>query len=364
MISKETITPFQLFFILIHAQIGVGIISMPHEVFLKADSDSWISVILAGIIIQITILMFGVLMLRFPTTNLFGIIDLLFGKWLGKMLIIAYSIYFLILGGIFLARFALILKTWMMPLTPQWTLMALMIIFAIYTVKEGIQVIARFFVLASLVLFVFIGFAIYSLKDGTFMNILPIGQSGALSVIKGVESTLHSFQGFESLLLIYPFVRSNKKDLVKTATLANLFVTLFYLFFVFVSLLVFSPREFSRVPEPILYLVKSFSFTIVERPDLIFTSIWIVLVATTLITILYVSFLGLSEITNSKHKKVLIYIAAGIIFFLALNFYGEYRNQFVAKFFNPFILLFAFGLPLLCTVITIVFNKKKEESNE
>src|SRR5690625_1843888 len=363
MISEEKITNFQLLFILIHSQIGIGIITMPNEVFMKAKVDGWISVLLAGIIIQIIILIFGFLMARFPSQQLYNIMQSLLGKWLGKLFILFYTIYFICLAGIFFAKFAVIIKSWMMPLTPKWILILLIMALAIYAAIERLQIIARFFIISFIVIVIFIIASTYTLKDANLIYVLPIAGSGLTPILKGIPTTLYSFQGFEYLLLIFPIVNSNRKGIIKTATIANLFVTLFYTYTVLLSLLFFSPNELKLIPEPNLYLFKSLNFEIIERPDLIFTSIWIVIVVTTLIMIFYVSSLGLTVFINANHRKISVFIVAGISFFLAMTIIGEYQISSVAKIFNPFIFLFAIGLPILFTIIAITFKKKEQKDN-
>lgn len=105
------------------------------------------------------------------------------------------------------------------------------------------------------------------------------------------------------------------------------------------------------------------NFEIIERPDLIFTSLWIVIVVTTLIMIFYVSSLGLTVLINASHRKISVFIVAGISFFLAMTIIGEYQISSVAKIFNPFIFLFAIGLPILFILIAITFKKKEQKDN-
>ncbi|RST59222.1 spore gernimation protein [Siminovitchia terrae] len=360
MIGKKEITQFQLIFLLIHSQVGVGVVSLPFDVFMKAKGDSWISILLTGVIIQIAILLFGALMMRFPSSHLYGIAQSLFGKVIGKMIVILYSIYFIYFGSLVLEKFSYILKAWMMPLTPKWLLLVLMVVTAVYIVKGNLQLIARFFVIASVVLIGFIGFAAYALKDANLTFILPVGANGVLPVIHGINPSLYAFQGFELLLIFHPFVQSDKKGVLKAATIANIFVTLFYLFLVLTCLLFFSPEEFKLVPEPVLYLIKAFTFRIIERPDLLFTSMWIVLVATTFMSALYISSLGLSVAMNSNKIKKFVILTASICFGLAMFFHGKYEIASISRIYNNFLVFtFALGLPILFLLVSIIFNKKE-----
>ncbi|GIN57956.1 germination protein [Lederbergia ruris] len=360
MIGKKEITQFQLIFLLIHSQVGVGVITLPFDVFMEAKGDGWISVLLTGAFIQIMIFLFGALMVRFPTNNLYGIVQSLFGKWIGKLFVFLYSMYFIAIGGLILAKFAYILKAWMMPLTPKWLLLLLMVFTAVYIVKENLQLMVRFFFLSTIVLIGFIGLTAYALKDANLTFILPIGTNGVLPIIQGMERGLYAFQGFELLLIIYPFVQSKKKGVIKAATMANIFTTLFYSFLVLTSLLFFSPEEFKLVPEPVLYLIKAFSFRIIERPDLLFTSMWIVLAATAFMNTIYASSLGLSTVMNSNKIRNYVIIAACICFLLALTFHETYEIATISRIYNNFVVFpFALGLPILFLLISIIFNKKE-----
>src|SRR5690625_4081723 len=116
----KKISPFQLSLLLIHGQIGVGMITLASDVHADAKTDSWISVIIGGIFIQIIIFVFGFLTKRFPNDTLFEMTINIFGKYIGKVIVFLYTIYFMFVGAILLAKYIVILKTWMMPLTPKW----------------------------------------------------------------------------------------------------------------------------------------------------------------------------------------------------------------------------------------------------
>ena len=170
---------------------------------------------------------------------------------------------------------------------------------------------------------------------------------------------MFSFQGFELLLMFYPFVRAEPKAILKVATFSNVFVTLFYTLLVFVSLTVFSPNELKITPEPVLYLVKSFSFRIIERPDLLFTSMWIVLVATTFICLLFVTTLGLTTMINSTKLGRYALIIGGICLIGGTSLQGIFSIESVSKFVNHLVVPLLYGLPLLILLISMMLKKKE-----
>lgn len=360
MVSKREITSFQLVFLLIHMQVGVGVISLPYDIFIKTKNDSWIPVLITGIVIQIMILLFGALMKRFPTNNLYGIVSVLFGKFFGNMITILYSVLYIFAGSLILTKFVFVLKTWMMPHTPKWILLSLICFTAVFIVKDNLQIIARFMVISSVVFIGFIGSATYALKYAHFSYILPVGANGIMPIIEGLPPSLFAFQGFELLLFIYPFVQSTRKSILKAASIANIFVTLFYLLLVIVSTLFFSVAEFRIVPEPVLYLIKAFSFRIIERPDLLFTAMWIVLVVTTLIGVTYIASLGLATITRAENLRNYAIFVVSIIFLGALPIDNMNTISSMGKIHDYIIVPFFYGLPIILLFVSIVLNKKEE----
>lgn len=357
--NLKKITSFQLLFLLIHAQIGVGIITLPNEIFMKAKSDSWISVLLAGLVIQLAILIYGFLMRRYPSKNLYEVMTVIFGKIIGKILVGIYILYFIFLGSVFFARFVLILKTWMMPLTPKPVLVGIIALLSIYAVRGSLQSISRFFMLASAVIFFYFVFAIYSFKDGNITYILPIGDTGVMPILAGASTAALAFQGYEYFLFLYPVVRANTNEVLKTATLANILVTIFYTIVVLANSLFFSEEEFKLVPEPLLYLIKSFTFKIIERPDLIFTTLWIVLVTTTSIMILYIASLGVVSLFESGNRTIYVLIIALLAYSISLFFNGVYDVVKVSKLLSPLVLIFSLFFPAFMSLIVVIFNKRE-----
>src|SRR5699024_10866740 len=132
--------------------------------------------------------------------------------------------------------------------------------------------------------------------------ILPVGQNGVLPVLKGSLIASYSFQGFEYLLFLAPFVLGTSRQITITASITNWFITGFYTFVMIANQLFFSGEELKLITEPIFYLVKSFSFRIIERPDLLFISLWIVLVITSTVILFYIISLGLASIVNTNRR--------------------------------------------------------------
>lgn len=359
--QKNNLMPYQAFFILIHAQIGLGIISMPYDVFLKARTDSWISVLLTGVFVQVIIMVFALIMQRYPEHTFQELLEALFGKVLSKLLLFAYVAYFLLLCSMLLARYAITLSTWMMPLTPKWIVVVLMVCIVVYGASAGLQVMSRFFLIASVIFVVYFLFACYALKDASITFILPIGSTGWKGILGGIDPSFSAFQGYEIMLLMYPFIAGTPKKKWRVATLANGSVTFFYTFIVFVTIVFLSKEEIELTPEPLLYLVKSFTFKIIERPDLIFTSIWLVLVATTIMVVFFHAHLVAQFIVKDDKSPRVLYLLAIIVFLISFIPTGIYEVNNWLVLYRPVTYTFAVGLPILYAIVALLQKRKGGE---
>ncbi|MFS0637690.1 endospore germination permease [Mesobacillus foraminis] len=347
--GKNKITKKQLVFMIIQAQIGVGILSLPHDVGVIAKQDAWMSTLLAGVLSQFIILVIWGLSRKFPSLSLYQILPKLLGRVLGKVLTISYSLYFMVTGALVLARYSDIIDKWILPRTPNWITMLLILITCIYIVNAGLTSIARFYVLVSPILILLIVLISYSMKDANFLYLFPVGDSSIPTIVKGSKEAAFSMLGFELFLFIHPYVQASGKEKLKAITAANIFVTFYYTFMVFASLVFFeTSTDIALTPEPLLYMIKAYSFQVLERTDLFFLSLWLIVVATSIGNWLFLSSMGLASLVRKKHYASFLPFVACIYLILALipdqsrDF--EHFNQFLGPTHYIFIVIIPFVL--------------------
>lgn len=310
--NNISITKFQLFFILIQGQIGIGLLSLPHDVQKTANGSAWISTIVAGIAVQLILTIYWLLLRRFPNTIFTTITQKILGRFLGRVLNFVIYLYFILIGSFSAVLFIRLVNAWLLPLTPPWVLSIIILIASIYLTISDLRIIARFFVLASSLLLLLLCMAFLSFfLDKEFQYILPIGYSGIKNILMGSNNSLLSMLGFESTLIIFPFILNNKKGVLKTISLSNLFITSFYTFFIFLCLIIFSPSQLVLIREPILYLFKGLHYNMIDRLDLVFISIWIVPMTTSIIIYLFLA----SKTISYKNSYPKIVVLNGIIIF-------------------------------------------------
>lgn len=355
--NKDMITYQQFFFLLIHTQSGVGVLSLPYDMHNSVHSDGWISILLAGMLVQGILFAYLLLFRRFESQNLLEIASLLLGKKLGKVISLFYSLYFLSVGSLILVLYIRIINRWILPYTPNWIIGSLLVLAGIYLCVDGLKVLARFYTLVTPLMFILFLLISYTLKDANIYYILPIGQAGIKNIIFGSKDAFLSMLGFEVVLMTFPLVMGSNRKKFKVMSFANLFITLLYTYLIIISFIYFSPDELKIIPEPLLYMLKSYTFNVIERTDLLFLSIWIIMVFTSFGTYLFFAArCGKSLLKNAEHKKLIYYLALtsfGISLFAETNIhFAESMSRYITNVSFAFLLF-----PILLLLVSYLLKK-------
>ncbi|MGM7700774.1 GerAB/ArcD/ProY family transporter [Pseudalkalibacillus sp. Hm43] len=351
--KSESITKYQLLFMILQTQIGVGVLGLPYSVHKVSKSDGWISVILAGLIVQLMILVIWALVRKYPGETIYGIAEQVTGKFFGKIIAGLYILYATIISTLILILFQDILKLWVLPNTPKSVIMFLMLFASLYLVKERIRVIARFYLFVTSMVPVLIILTFISFPDvAEYRYLFPIGQAGALKILVGAHSVLISMLGFEMLLLLFKYVDANDRSIIKSVSIANGITTVIYVFLTIISYVVFSPKEIEIVPQPVLYMLKAITFKIVERIDLLFLSIWIVIVTTSLMSYLLFASKGLSHFMKKEEHKKAAYVLAIPIYLLALIPQDKFQIEQISTYIGYASYLFIAIFPIVLWILS------------
>ncbi|WP_028403399.1 GerAB/ArcD/ProY family transporter [Ectobacillus panaciterrae] len=359
--QKNKITQGQFALFIIQSQIGISILPLPFRLHPIAKGGGWISVLIAGAAVQIILVVIWALMKRFPSSTVYEISSQLMGRFLGKVIALAYIVYFLVLGGTAMLTFSNIISQWMLPQTPKWAVLALEVIIGFYLSRESLRTIARYFVLVCFLIPLLILLVAYGYTNVDFTFIHPLQEAGWWNILKGAKETVTAFYGFEILLIIYPFVEGQSGGKLKALFFANGFVTLFYTFTVFTCLITFNPEQFEMIPEPVLYLIKSYRFHIVNRPDLIFLSIWLPIITTSVSIYYYAAAKGIQYLFRSDNHKKAVPYAALICFAVALIPQTPSDVELLGKVVDKAAYGFVGGGPLLLLLLSYILKKKERE---
>ncbi|WFD10173.1 GerAB/ArcD/ProY family transporter [Tepidibacter hydrothermalis] len=153
---------------------------------LDAKQDLWITVILSIFMALPVVILFGRLHVIFPQKDLFDIIEICFGKFIGKIIIMLFTFFCFETGSEVLRNFGQFVNIVTLHDTPLVIPDTIMIILCIWAVKEGIELTGRW---SEFFILIVIGFLFVSvlllIPDINMNNISPTLYNGAKPVMQG-----------------------------------------------------------------------------------------------------------------------------------------------------------------------------------
>jgi spore germination protein KB len=171
----------------------------------SAKNDAWISGLVGMLLALPMILVYARVLSIYPDKGLFEILDLVFGKALGKIISILYSWYSFHLGALVIRNFGEFMNTVAMPETPLIVPLLTLGIVCIATAKSGIEVIGRMsaYLLPIILITIFI-VQLLGIPHWNINHLKPILGNGVAPILKGGFNAF-SFPFSESVVLLGAF---------------------------------------------------------------------------------------------------------------------------------------------------------------
>lgn len=274
------ITSRELAMLIVFTQIGFAVFSLPLSLFMAVKQDAWMVVILTGLLTQAaSFCIWSVYRLSGHAEDLLQVV---FGKWLGGLFKILYILYSLFFASVILYGWIMLTKKWIYLQTPGWVFLILMSILIFYMIHCGIKTMVRVLPIALISLGIMLLFSLMTLNHFNFLHLLPVAVSPFSAYMTAVFHAIGGFLGFELLWRWLPITKGTSKQVLTSIIKANGLVTLFYVILTVLCTIFFGDEEFVLVSEPVLYLLKSNAFIVIERTDLLVLTLWIPLVLFTL----------------------------------------------------------------------------------
>jgi len=359
---KVRISLLQYILVIVTAQIGAGVLTLPRDLIERTGStDGWISIILGGLLAIMVSHIIVRIMEKHPDDDLYALLPKLFGKWVGTSLNVLWILYAAVCCSIVMFTTLHLINVWIFPKTPQYHLMLLFVIPIYMVTKLGFKGIARF---AEMVYFTMIWMPfilLFALTDIDWHHLRPVGREGWWPIITAIRSTIQPLNGFELAFFMYPYL-TNKSKAYVGITVANLISTSLYLMVTLICYLRFTPFEIKQYVWPALNLLKLIRFPFVERLEIIFLPFYLFVMFKTIIPYLFLTAEGTRRLFRSHtHVNYLrIYIGLWIIssFFFVPTF-----NQVIqmGKILGSLGLYLNFLFPPLLLVYLWIFERRRKE---
>lgn len=243
---NETITDKQAISTIFLSILGSSIVLGTAR---PAKGDAWISIILAILISLIIGLCYARLLQNFHGKNFFEICEIVFGKSLGKVFIVMYILYALLVNALIIrdmGEFIYVIGIVNIREISRVFTMTTTMLLCIYMSKKNIPTLGRFcaFFLPVVIFMLLMGYVL-SINNMTPSNLLPIMYDGIKPVMDGTLSSV-GFPFTESIVFIMIFDSlQNKNSASKVLTKGVLFAGLLLLFITVCDIMILGSNTFS-----------------------------------------------------------------------------------------------------------------------
>lgn len=356
---KDRITTPQAAIIVINYVLGTGILTLPRTSAEKVKTpDVWLTVILGGLIAMIAGIILVKISQQFPEKTFYQYSQEIVGKWVGRLLSLLLVCYFLMMCGFHARSLTEVTSSLLLEGTPPWAILMPFMWTSLYLIMGGINPIARLFeMIFPITVGTFLVIVFSSFKMFEVDNLRPVLGLGIIPVLKGIKTTALSYTGFESMLILLPFMKQPNK--AGKAVLVGIFISLtFYVITVVMVIGTLSIDGVTTRTWPTIELIRSFEMPglLFERFESLLLAIWIMQMFTCFNVGHYAASLGLAQLFK-KNIHLFMYGLLPIIYIIAMT-PKNINELFKLGDIMGNVALFLFGLQPLLLLLILRLKKK------
>ncbi|MFF3023153.1 GerAB/ArcD/ProY family transporter [Gottfriedia sp. NPDC057948] len=305
---KLNISGFQFFCMIF--MFGVGA-SPPVEIFARAKQDGWISLLIGLISACIVFAVYIKLYSIFPELPLTKYIQIILGKYVGKIFALIYILYFLYIAARVLRDFEDLLTITLYNASSLISIGLIMMLLIMYAMSKGLETFARscefIFIMIMFLVVIFIGFEIIS-KLIKIDNLRPVLENGWTPVLKAFPISLTiPFGEILTFTMIMPHLP--KQNLaIKVGIPALLFSGLILTLFAVLNTAILGASVIERTTYPLLTSVSYINIAdFIQRLDTFIVVIAVCNAFVKLTIYFYCAVSGAADLFNVKKSEKLVY---------------------------------------------------------
>ncbi|MFT8871049.1 MAG: endospore germination permease [Sporolactobacillus sp.] len=352
--NKQTISVVQLYLLLYIGIMVTGILTLPHPIYVIAQQNMWISLILGSCIGYPIILVAAFLNRHYPEMNLPQITIKIFGPLIGRLFIALFAIIFIIQLLYITKEYQIYLSLGFYQFTSPAVLILLLMAASLYACSHGIEVIAR---VSQIILPITAIFAIIvltlSLPEMDWGAWLPVLEHGLLPPLKAAYIPCVWFSEFTWILFALNHISRDKSKELRTYGIRIVaLTTLSLLLFFSVDLGILGPLNGILIyPTHIVErYVQIGSF--IERISALFMSIWVLGMFAKTTFLFYILLQDLRSLFNLNGYRSLNFPIHAVMFSLCIVFFTS-TQSILTNAFIIFIIVNPAGNILLPLIILI-----------
>jgi len=345
--------------------LSTVILFVPSATAEKAKQSAWIVPIVASLAGVVTLWLVTHLGRRFPSYTLPEYIQIILGRFLGKLLGVWYLVGFLC-GCILIARqFVEFISITLLPGTPPMVISLAFVLVGVYAASKGLEVIARMnqFVFPLLFTALLVSFILGWFKID-LIRLLPLLEEGIKPIIAASWTPASWFGEVIFIAFIYPQI-NKPKEIFEKGLIGLLISTTLSILMILFTISIFGSVLTSTLTFPFWSVIRFLEFgKYVQRLESYLVIIWITSMVIKISLFTYLASFITTQVFPVKYKIVL-YPLGGIV--VIGSVYG-FKNieQFInilINFVPPLGLLGEIGFPLLFLIVAILRGKKEGDRN-
>jgi spore germination protein KB len=336
---------------------------------IEAGRDAWL-VMLTGMLAGLFFVwVYLYIQHNEPESSLIQIIRKHFGKYIGTVIAILYVLHFAYQAMRNTRDFGDLIVLTLMPESPLFLIMLIMMIISTYAVYQGTEVFFRTLeILFPIVIISFFTLILFFFLSGVlnFQLLLPVLENGLMPVLKAAvpNVVMTPFAQIAVFLMFWKYL-NNKKYLTKYTLIAYIFTGLFLVLYNILIVAIIGAPLASISTIPLLRAVPLIQIGgFLERLDPIFVIV-LVLCLYTKMTVFYLgAVLALAELLNKSHRKVFLLVGAVIYgaSFIPANYIEHIWVGFQISHNYDFV-LFQAVIPVILLLIIMVKKKSSKQKN-
>ncbi|RNB91759.1 spore gernimation protein [Brevibacillus fluminis] len=357
--SNESISTSQTVVAISSSIIGATLLILPRSVAEKiGTADAWMTPIFGGIIMLIPAIFSAKLSQRFPGRTFFQFGQDIVGKVLAGLFTMMFIVYFSALGAYEMRTLTEVIQFALLENTPRWAISLIFLCAQLYLLVGGINPVVRLLqaLLPISLLFLF-GALGLSFKVFDLNNLRPVFGEGIMPFLKGIQSMVLPFSGFESIMIVAAFIKQ-PQNAVKAVTLGVVVPTIVYTCTLIMVIGGLSIEGVAEKTWPTYSLIQSFEITgaLFERFDILVLIIWVLQVFSTASLCHFYASLGISQLFGRKITHC-IYGLAPLIFIASFLPHNLDELRKLGEWIGNAFLFLGVVLPIILFMISSIRRK-------
>lgn len=318
---KMKLSGIQVYWIIMIMDLGMALVVTVTPSLQAAKQDAWISIIAAGCIAILMVLLVTQVAQLYPNQTLIESSQTILGAWLGKVIILIYLVQWYTITPIVLHQFTDVVQIMLLHRTPKEAIMLLMVGLIVYvTYVGGIEGIGRCGeFLGPIILLMVALVLIANITNVNMKNLLPVyADSGLTRILSGSLAPASYLGHSVEYLMFASFLNDTRKGTpyVFSAVLTAFFTVLLTTMMIIVTIGTnLSPDTW----YPFIEMAKKISlFSFIDNIDAVPIVIWIASVFIKLAVYLFITSYGTAQFLKVRNWKKMIWFVAPVIFIFAL----------------------------------------------